>query len=135
MLKLTNDAALAMRKTEQILCFSFIHLFLLQVSSLHYPASWPRNLPGPCGLRPCFMQLAGRDDSIRVRNFPQALGFRCAHCTGEFATRQAMGCHRRTKFSLGTGCADPSNSNLSASPCLLLVVPVFHRQFFGNMMS
>jgi hypothetical protein len=26
--------------------FSFILNFLLQVSSLHYPASWPRNLPG-----------------------------------------------------------------------------------------
>ncbi len=36
--------------------------------------------------------------------------------------------HRRTKYSLGTGCA-------TASPCLLLDAPVFHRQFFGNMMS
>ena len=101
-----------MCRTEQKLCFSFILNFLVQASSLHYPASWPRNLPGPGRLLPCFqvMQLAGQDDSLRVRNVPQALGFRCAHCTGEFATRQAMGCHRRTKFSLGTGCADPSNS-------------------------
>ncbi len=36
---MTNDA-------EQIICFSFILDFLLQVSSLHYLASWPRNLPG-----------------------------------------------------------------------------------------
>ena len=40
--------------------------------------------------------------------------------------------HRRMKYSLGTGCADPSNSK---SVCLSLDVLVIHRQFFGNMMS
>ena len=111
---MTNDAALAMRRTEQILCFSLILNFSVLVSSLHYPASWPRNLPlaGPGRLLPCFqvMQLAGQDDSLRVKNAPQGLGFRCAHCTCEFATRRAIDCHRRMKYSLGTGCADPSNS-------------------------
>ncbi len=75
-LNLTNDAALAMRRTKQILCFS-LNFFVL-LSFLHYPASWPRNLPlaGPCRLLPCFhpcfqeMQLAGQDDSLRVKNAP-----------------------------------------------------------------
>ena len=96
-----------MCRTEQILCFSFILNFLLQVSTLHYPANWPRNIAGPCRLIPCFMRPAGHDS---LRNAPQALGFRCAHCTSEFGTRRAMDCHRRKQSSLGTGCADPSNS-------------------------
>ena len=110
---MTNDASLAMRRTEQILFFfSFILIFLVQVSSLHYLASWPRNLPGPGRLRPCFqvMQLAGQDKSLRVRNAPQGLAFRCAHCTSEFATNRAIECPRIVKYFLGTGCADPSNS-------------------------
>jgi hypothetical protein len=41
---------------------------------------------------------------------PQAVGFRCAHCTSEFDTRHAMDCHRLKQPSLGIGCADPSNS-------------------------
>ncbi len=108
---MTNDAALAMRRTEQILCFSFILNLLVQVSSLHYPASWPRNLPGPCRLLSCFqvMQLAGQDASLCVRNAQQGLGFRYADCTCEFTTCRAMDCHHRMKYSLGTGCADPSN--------------------------
>jgi hypothetical protein len=59
---------------------------------------------------PCFMQLGGQDDSLPVRNAPQALGFRCTHCTSEFATRRAMDCQRRTQSSLGTGCAGSSHS-------------------------
>ena len=43
-------------------------------------------------------------------SLPQAVGFRCAHCASEFDTRHAMDCHRRKQSSLGTGCADPSNS-------------------------
>jgi hypothetical protein len=72
---------------------------------------------------PCFMQLAGQDDrlhsqddSLRVRNAPQALGFRCAHCTADFATRRAMDRHRRTKYSLGTGYADLSSSKSVSFP-------------------
>ena len=90
------DAALAMRMTEQILCFSFVLISLLQVSSLHLPASWPRNITGPSRLVSCFMRPTGQD-SLPVKNAPRALGFRCAHCTSEFDTRRAMDCHRRTE--------------------------------------
>ena len=115
---MTNDAALAMRRTEQILCSSLILNFSVLVSSLHYPASWPRNLPVPGRLLPCFqvMQLAGHHDSLRVRNAPQGLGFRCAHCTREFATLRAIDCHRRMKYSLGTGYADLSSSKSVSFP-------------------
>ncbi len=102
--KLANDAALAMQRTEQILCFSFFLNFLLQVSSLHYPASWPRNRPVLCRLLPCFMLSAGQDASLPVRNAPQALGFRCTHCATKFASRQAMACHSRSKFAAGRMC-------------------------------
>ena len=110
-----TDAALTMRMTEQILCLSFILKFSLQVSSLHHPACLPRNITGPCRLIPwlvpCFqvMRPTGQD-SLPVKNAPHALGFRCAHCTSEFDTRRAMDCHRRKQSSIGTGCADPSNS-------------------------
>ncbi len=101
--------------TERILCLSFILNFSLQVSSLHNPASLPRNITGPCRLVhwlvPCFqVMLPTGQDSLPVKNAPRALGFRCAYCTSEFNTRRAMDCHRRKQFSIGTGCADPSNS-------------------------
>jgi hypothetical protein len=96
-----------MRRTEQLLCLSIIHEFLLPVSSLLYlAASLPENIQVHCRLRrvPCVMRPAVQ------HSIPQAAGFRCAHCTGEFDTRHAMDCHRRKQTSLGTGCADPSNS-------------------------
>ncbi len=98
-----------MSRTQQIQCCLLILNFLLQVSSLHYPASWPRNIPWPCKLLPCFMRPAGQD-SLPVRNAPQAVGFRCSHCSCEFYTRSFMDCHRRKKSSLGTGCAGPNDS-------------------------
>jgi hypothetical protein len=91
------------------LYYSLSH-FLLQYFCLHCLAaiqfldSWPGNIPGPCRLLPCVMRPAGQP------SLPQAVGFRCAHCSGEFDTRHAIDCHRRKQSSLGTGCADPSNS-------------------------
>jgi hypothetical protein len=92
-----------MRRTEQILYLSFILEFLLPV---YLAASLPGNIPGHCRLRrlPCVMRPAVQ------HSLPQAVGFRCAHCTSEFDTRHAMDCYRRKHSSLGTGCADPSNS-------------------------
>ena len=167
-----------MRMTEQILCFSFVLISLLQVSSLHLPASWPRNITGPSRLVSCFMRPTGQD-SLPVKNAPRALGFRCAHCTSEFDTRRAMDCHLQKQSSIGIGCvgfralcdqlyniAFPrllgsdvptvpaslihvtpwtviagNNPPLeldapiqaTASPFLILDVPVFHHQSFGNM--
>ena len=40
-------------------------------------------------------------------NAPQGVGFKCAHCNGEFGSRRAMDCHRRHAKSVGTPCADP----------------------------
>jgi hypothetical protein len=96
-----------MRRTEKILRLSFILKLLLPISSLHYLAvNLLGNIPGHCRLRrvPCVMRPAVQ------HSLPQAVGFRCAHCTSEFDTRHAMDCHRRKQSSLGTGCADPSNS-------------------------
>ena len=69
-----TDAALAMRiahdRTNTLLII--ILFFLLQVSSLHHPASLPRNITGPCRLIPwlvpCFqvMRPTGQD-SLRSR--------------------------------------------------------------------
>ncbi len=101
----------------------------LPVSSLHYlDASFklPGNIPVHCRLCrvPCVMRPAVQ------HSLPQAVGFRCTHCTSEFGTRHAMDCHCHKQSSLGTGCADPSNI---ASPFLSLDVPVIHRQSFRNM--
>ncbi len=101
--RLASDTAPVMRRTEQILYLSFILEFLLRV---YLAASLPGNFSVHCRLRrvPCVMRPAVQ------HSLPQAVGFRCAHCTSEFDTRHAMGCHRRKHTSLGTGCADPSNS-------------------------
>ena len=91
-----------MRRTEQILCISFVLNFLVTIW-----ASSPRNhIPGHCRRLqvPCVMRPAGQHSII------QAVGFRCAHCSSEFETRHAMDCHRRKQSSQGTECADPSNS-------------------------
>ena len=40
-------------------------------------------------------------------NAPQGVGFKCAHCNGEFGSRRAMDCHRRHTTKVGTPCADP----------------------------
>ena len=101
---------LGMHRTEQILCLSFILVFLLQVSSVHYreaiPASSPGNIPGPCRLLqvPCVMRPAGQ------HSITQAVGFRCADYSSEFETRHAMDCHRRKLSSQGTGCSNLNNS-------------------------
>jgi hypothetical protein len=102
-----SETAPAMRRTEHILCLSFILKLLLPVSSLHYLAvNLPGNIPGHCRLLrvPSVMRTAVQ------HSLPQAAGFRCAHCTSEFNTRHAMDCHRQKQSSLGTGCADPINS-------------------------
>ncbi len=56
------------------------------------------------GVIPCVMQPAVQ------HSIPQAVGCRCAHCTSEFDTRNAMDCHCRKQSSLGTGCSNPSTS-------------------------
>ncbi len=89
--KLANDTALAMRGKHQILCLAIIH-------------SLPGNIPEPCKLLQCVMLPVGQS------SLAQAVGFKYAHCSNEFDTRHAMDCHRRKQSSLGTGCADPSNS-------------------------
>ena len=182
-----TDAALAMRMTEQILCFLFILISLLQVSSLHLPASWPRNITGPS----CFMRPTGQD-SLPVKNAPRTLGFRCAHCTSKFDSRyHGLSSPKGQRLSLTCGKWKPrwrcrsqvflqacclwiawfpttifrlcvvnipyhsqpiilisfslyriftfwtfacsiSQILATASPYLLLDVPVFHRQLFGN---
>ena len=103
-----SDTAPVMRRTYLLLCVSFILEFLLPVQSLHYQvARLPGNPPVHCRrLRrvSCVMRPAVQ------HCLSQAVGFRCAHCTSEFDTRHAMDCHRRKQSSLGTGCADPSNS-------------------------
>ncbi len=56
--------------------------------------------------------MQGRTQSKYVvkGHAPQAVGFKCAHCAGEFGSRRAMDCHRRHATSNGTPCADPNNS-------------------------
>ena len=50
-------------------------------------------------------------------NAPQALGFKCLNCSGEFSSRTAMDCHRRYQTSIGTPCADPEQyQSLSFTP-------------------
>jgi hypothetical protein len=71
------------------------------------------------GMIPCVMLPAVQ------HSIPQAVGFRCAHCTSEFDTSHAMDCHRLKQPSLGIGCADPSNSKSVSFTGL-------HRQSFGN---
>ena len=90
------------------LCFSDAHTVL--ASSIHVEPwtviavlkailqwDWMRRVS--CVMRPAVQH-----------SLPQAVGFRCAHCASEFDTRHAMDCHRWKQSSLGTGCANPSNS-------------------------
>ena len=59
----------------------------------------------------CIMRPANRDiHVVKRRAAPQALGYRCAHCTSEFDSKTGMDCHRRHPTSQGTPCADPENS-------------------------
>ncbi len=99
---LASETALGMRRTEQILCISFVVNFLVTIwasSPRDHIIVHCRRLQVPCVMRP-----AGQHSII------QAVGFRCAHCSSEFETRHAMDCHRRKQSSQGTECADPSNS-------------------------
>ena len=57
----------------------------------------------------CIMRPANHATAVK-RSAPQALGYRCAHCSSEFDSRTGMDCHRRHPTSLGTPCADPHNS-------------------------
>ena len=56
------------------------------------------------------MQGRPQSKSAVKGNAPQAVGFKCAHCGGEFGSRRAMDCHRRHATSIGTPCADPNSS-------------------------
>ena len=44
----------------------------------------------------CIMRPANRDiHAVKRSAPPQALGYRCAHCTSEFDSKTGMDCHRR----------------------------------------
>ena len=45
----------------------------------------------------------------RMANAPQAVGYKCLNCNGEFLSRHAMDVHRRHPSSSGTPCTDPSS--------------------------
>ena len=53
---------------------------------------------------------AGRVNPDGRKQLPLSLGFKCAHCGGEFGSRSGMDSHRRHRNSIGTLCADPMNS-------------------------
>jgi hypothetical protein len=53
---------------------------------------------------------AGRGKPSGPKQLPLSLGFKCANCSREFDTRAGMAQHRRCSSSVGTPCADPSNS-------------------------
>jgi hypothetical protein len=63
--------SMAMHRTQQILCFSLIINFVLQVSSLIWPAG--QGIPVPAGFFPALF------DQLAIRNAPEAVGFRYAH--------------------------------------------------------
>ena len=52
----------------------------------------------------------GRGKPSGPKQLPLSLGFKCAYCMGEFDSRAGMAQHRRCSSSVGTPCADPSNS-------------------------
>ena len=56
------------------------------------------------------MQGRPQNKSAVKGNAPQVVGFKCAHCGGEFGSRCTMHCHRRHATSIGTPCADPNSS-------------------------
>ena len=73
---------------------------------LYIKGTQNRNLSFTCIMRP-----ANRDiHAVKRSAPPQALGYRCAHCTSEFESKTGMDCHRLHPTSQGTPCADPENS-------------------------
>lgn len=52
----------------------------------------------------------GRGKPDGPKQLPLSLGFKCAHCSSEFGSRAGMDVHRRHSSSVGTPCADPTNS-------------------------
>ena len=75
----------------------------------------------------CIMRPANHATAIK-RSAPQALGYRCAHCSSEFDSRTGMDCHRRHPTSLGTPCADPHNSKSLSFTARANVASSFLRQ-------
>ena len=53
------------------------------------------------------MQGRARGRAAVKANALQGVGFKCAHCNGEFGSRRSMDCHRRHATKVGTPCADP----------------------------
>jgi hypothetical protein len=76
-----------------------LNFILKKLAARFFPALSGRLRRVPCVMRPAVQH-----------SLPQAVGFRCTHFTSEFDTRHAMDCHISKQSSLGTGCADPSNS-------------------------
>jgi hypothetical protein len=54
-------------------------------------------------------------------NAPQALGFRCIHCRGEFGSQAAMACPRRHPASIGTPCEDPNQVHIICRMCQCVI--------------
>jgi hypothetical protein len=58
-----------------------------------------------------------RASVTRPASAPQALGYKCITCNGEFDTRHGAACHRRHPSSNGTACADPNSiQSVSITP-------------------
>jgi hypothetical protein len=104
------DTSRVMCRTKHIFAFWFAVFFSHQFAGekcvlpqYHIDRQEAGNGPANGSMRPA--DLAGGN-----RNAPMALGFKCAHCDGEFGSRKAMNCHRRLPRSIGTGCEDPKSS-------------------------
>jgi hypothetical protein len=77
---------------------------------------FPENLNKLNARHHCMHHLHKRALVRGAANAPQAVGFKCAHCSGEFVSRHAMDTpsHRRHPSNIGTPCADPiSRKSLS----------------------
>ena len=106
--KCANDTSRAMRRIQAC---SLLVIVVLIVAGAQFPqyihrqgGTHEQNLSLACIMRPAV------GDNPAAKNAPQGLGYRCAHCNSEFASRPAMDCHRRHPTSVGTPCADPTNS-------------------------
>ena len=75
----------------------------------------------------CIMRPANHATAVK-RSTPQALGYRCAHCSSDFESRTGMNCHRRHPTSVGTPCADPHNSKSLSFTARANVASSFLRQ-------
>jgi hypothetical protein len=89
-----------MRRTEQILCLSFVLdfccKFLPCIICQRFWTACQGIFQGPAGC--CFCAVCYQLDNLA---FPRLWGSKCAHCSGKFNTLHAMDCHRRSRSPLG----------------------------------